>query len=156
MSYMGWIIPVSQVLRCWGNLEKLWVWIPQIMCRETWKIIQSLQLLVSHKMRSYSSVHSVCHWLLWVFVGWVIYTCFPGIGAIWGNWAQISQIMPRNTWKVIQRLQLLIQHQMKSYSYTKVIWGFSYICLMGIGALGQFGETGPKYPQITWSNTWKV
>ena len=37
------------------------------------------------------------------------------------NWAQIPQIIHSVTRKVIQSLQLLIQHQIMSYSYARVI-----------------------------------
>ena len=55
--------------------------------------------------------------------------------------------MQRDTRKVIQRLQLLIEHQMRSYFYARVIWVFSYICLVGIRALGESGKTESKYPK---------
>ena len=49
----------------WGN----WPQIPQCMCWDTWKAIQSLQLLVSRQMRPYSSV--IALWGLGC-------TCFTG------------------------------------------------------------------------------
>ena len=45
---------------------------------------------------------------------------------------------------------------MRSCSYAKLIWGFCCTCLMGVPALGQFGEMGDKYPQIIWNDMWKV
>ena len=47
---VGRVIPASQELGYWGNLGKR-VRIPKIMCKDTWKVIQSLQLLVSRQMR---------------------------------------------------------------------------------------------------------
>ena len=52
-----------------GAIQGNWVRIPQIMCRDTRKVIQSLQLLVSHQMRPYSSVRALCG---------SSYTCFTG------------------------------------------------------------------------------
>ena len=51
--------------------------------------------------------------------------------------------------KVIQSLQLQISHQMRPYSNVKAIRGSSsYTCLRVFGSLGQFWQTGPKYPKI--------
>lgn len=51
--------------------------------------------------------------------------------------------------KVIQSLQLQILHQMRPYSNVKAIRGSSsYTCLRVFGSLGQFWQTGPKYPKI--------
>ena len=60
-----------------GAIWVNWARIPQIMCRKTWKVIQSLQLLVSHQMRPYSSVRALCE---------LSYTCFTGtrvLGQFW-------------------------------------------------------------------------
>ena len=92
---VGGIIPVSQVLRYWGNLGN-WAWIPQITFRETWKVIQSLQILILHQMRPYSSAKA----LLWGEL--YLFHRYSGMRAIWGNLAQITQIMHRDTWIVIQ------------------------------------------------------
>ena len=110
------------------------------MCRDTWKVIQSLQLLVSHQVRPYSSVRTLCG---------LSYTSFtyPCIGAIWWNWAQIPQIICRDTWKVIQSLQLLVSHQMRPYSSVRALSGSSYTCFTGTQVLGQFGEFGAGYPK---------
>ena len=104
---VGWA--VSQVLGYWGNWEN-WAWIPQITCRDTWKVIQSLQILILHQMRPCSSVTA----LLWSEL--YLFHRYSGIGAIWGNLAQISQIMHRDTCKVIQSLQLRISHRISFYS----------------------------------------
>ena len=55
----------SGVEAIWGN----WARIPQIICKDTGKVIQSLQLLVLHEMRPYSSVRALCG---------SSYTCFTG------------------------------------------------------------------------------
>ena len=57
------------------------------------------------------------------------------------------QIMYRDTWKVIQSLQLLVSHQMRSYSSVIVLCGSSYTYFIGIWVLGKFRETGPEYPK---------
>ena len=93
-----------------GTIWENWARIPQITCRDTWKVIQSLQILILHQMRPYSSVKG----LLWGDL--YLFHRYSGIGAIWGNLAQISQIMHRDTWKVIQSLQLHISHQISFYS----------------------------------------
>ena len=138
---VGRIIPVSQVLRYWGNLGKLGP-NPQIMWKARTQVIQSLQFLVSHQIiRPYSSVRRT-HGLN--------YTCFTGtrvLGKFWGNWAQIPQIMCRDTWKVIQSLQLLVSHQMRPYSSVRALCGSSYTCFTGTWILGQFGETRPECPK---------
>ena len=70
-----------------------------------------------------------------------------GFWAIWGNWAPIPKIMCRDTWKVIQSLQLLVSHQIRPYSSIRALCGSSYTCFTGTRVLGQFGENGPKYPK---------
>ena len=72
---------------------------------------------------------------------------YSGIGTIWGNWARIPQITCRDTCKVILSLQLLISHQIRHYSSLKGFCGLSCNCFPGTRVLGQFGETGPKYPK---------
>ena len=115
---VGRTIPVSQILGYRGNLGKLGPNTPTNM-QEQMKSIQSLQILVSHQMRPYSSVRALCGFS---------YTCFTGIGIIWGNWARIPQITCRDTWKVIQSLQILILHQMRPYSSVKArLWGDLYL-----------------------------
>ena len=46
-----------------------------------------------------------------------------------------------------QSLQLLISHQMRLYSSAKGLCGLNYSCFSGTQVLGQFRETGPKYPK---------
>ena len=55
--------------------------------------------------------------------------------------------MCRDTWKVIQSLQLLVSHQMRPYSSVRALSGSSYTCFTGTQVLGQFGEFGPGYPK---------
>ena len=66
---------------------------------------------------------------------------------MWGNWPQILQIMCRDTWKVIQSLQLLVSHQMRPYSSVRALCGSSYTGFTGTWVLGQFGEIRPEYPK---------
>ena len=124
-----------------GAIWKNWARIPQIMCKDPWKVIQSLQLFVSQQIKLYSSVRTLCG---------SSYTCFTGtrvLGQFWGNWVQITQIMCRDTWKVIHSLQLLVSHQIRRYSSVKALCGLSYTCFTGTQVLGQFGETWPEYPK---------
>ena len=74
-----------------GAIRGNWAWIPQITCRDTWKVIQSLQILILHELRPFSSVRA----LLWG--EFYLFHRYSGIGAIWGNLAWIPQIMCRDT-----------------------------------------------------------
>ena len=87
------------------------------------KVIYSLQFHISHQLR------------------------YSGIGAIWGNWVRIPQIMCKDTGKVIQSLQLLVSHQMRPYSSVRALCGSSYTGFTGTWVLGQFGEIRPEYPK---------
>ena len=87
VKVFGWVIPVSQVLGYWGNLGKLG--------QNTQNHMQG------HKSNPKSLVHHLtsnevlhCYTYLWVFK--------TSIRAIWGNRAQIPQIMWIDTWKVIK------------------------------------------------------
>ena len=111
------------------------------MFRDTRKVIQSFQLLVSHQMRPFSS-----HCPLWVEL--YLFYRYSGIGEIWGNWTQILKITCRDTWKVIQSLQLFISHQVRLYSSVKALCGSSYTCFPGTWVLEQFWETGPEYSKL--------
>ena len=82
---------------------------------------------------------------LWVEL--YLFNRYSGTGTIWGNWAWIPQIMCRDTWKVIQSLQLLVSHQMRSYSSVKNLCGLSYTCFPDTRVLGQLEETGPEHPK---------
>ena len=121
-----------------GQFGGNWARIPQTICRNTLKVIQSLQFLISHQMRPCSSVRALCG---------LGYTCFTGIWVIWGKLGLNTQIMCRDMWKVIQSLQLLDSHQMRPYSSVRVLCGSSYTCFTGTRVLGQFGETGLEYPK---------
>ena len=94
-----------------GAIWENWARIPQITWKIIWKVIQSPQILILHQMRPYSSVKA----LLWGEL--YLFHRYSGIGAVWGSLARISRIMHRDTWKVIQSLQLLyISHQISFYS----------------------------------------
>ena len=75
-----------------GAVFRNWTWISQITCRDTWKVIQSFQILILHQMRPYSSVKA----LLWGEL--YLFHKYSGIGAIWGNLTRIPQTMHRETW----------------------------------------------------------
>ena len=111
------------------------------MFRDTRQVVQSFQLLVSHQMRPFSS-----HCPLWVEL--YLFHRYSGIGEIWGNWTQILKITCRDTWKVIQSLQLFISHQMRPYSSVKALCGLSYTCFPGTWVLEQFWGTGPEYSKL--------
>ena len=111
---VGWAITVSQVL---GTIWESWAQIPQITCKDTWKVIQSLQMFILLQMKPYSSSRP--------FLGWFIPISQAqeqlrkqalSTGAVSRNFAWIPQIMQRDTWKVIQSLQLHISHQISFYS----------------------------------------
>ena len=80
---VGRIIPVSQVLMYWGNLGKLGPNNPNHV-QGYMKSIQSLQLLVSHQMRPYSSVRALCG---------SSYTCFTGTRVL----GKFGEIRPEYT-----------------------------------------------------------
>ena len=70
------------------------------------------------------------------------------IGAIWRNWAQITQIMTRNMWKVMQSVQLHIFHQVSFYSSVRALCGLSYNCFSGTrDNLGKLGPNTPNHVQ---------
>ena len=76
---------------------------------------------------------------------------FTGIWALSdsGKLGQNTQIMFRNTWKVIHCLQFHISQQLRTDFYVKFIWGLSYTCFMSIIAI--LGKLGPK----SWVGTHK-
>ena len=122
-----------------GNLGEKGANIPKSsIYKVTQKEIQSPQLLISFQMRPYASVQA-----LWVEL--YLFHRYSGIGAIWGNWARIPQIMCKDTRKVIQNLQLFVSHQIRHYSSVRTLCGSSYTCFTGTRVLGQFGEIGPTY-----------
>ena len=72
MSYT-WFTGIWTLRAIWGNRPQ----IPQIMCRDTQKVIQSFQLYVSHWMRSYSGAKAI----------WgSSYTCFRVFGVLGVLW----------------------------------------------------------------------
>ena len=75
------------------------------------------------------------------------------------DWLKSWKIVPHE-WKLsITKNQLKkrwILQEIKLYSSARTIWQLNYTCFRVFGALGQFGETGPKYPNglgYTESNT---
>ena len=71
---------------------------------------QKCQMEHSHQMMMpYSSVKAIYGAKLYLF------QYIWGIGANWGDWAQIPPIIGTNTQKVIHSVKLHISHQMKPY-----------------------------------------
>ena len=61
-----WYLGIGVV---WGNQAQM----PQISCRNTSKVIQSLQIIISHQMRPYSSVKALCGLSCTCFTGtWIL------------------------------------------------------------------------------------
>ena len=137
---VGRITPVSQVLRYWGNLGKLGPNTPNHVQGHLQSILKSLA-------PCFDSNETLLQCQGPVRAELYLFYRYSGIGAISGNWSWIPQIMSRVTWKVMQRLQIRISHQMKPYSSVKALCGLSYTCFTDTRVLGQFGETGPKYPK---------
>ena len=119
------------------------VQIPLNQVQSHTKRIQSLQLLISRQ---------IVKWDLTLVsrlsIGQIIpFHRYSGIDAILWNWARISQIMCRNTWKVIQSLHLLDSHQVRPCSSVTTLCGLTYTYFTGTRVFGKFEETGPKYPK---------
>ena len=66
---------------------------------------------------------------------------------MWRNWPQILQIMCRDTWKVIQSLQLLVSHQMRLNLVSGPSVGKTVPVSQLLGYWGQLRETGPEHPK---------
>ena len=119
-----------------GNLGN-WAQVPQIMWKYIPKVIHSLQLHVSHQMRSYSCQdHLTIE--LHLFFGYL------GIRAILEKSAQTPLIKYRVTQKEIQSLQVLISHQMRPYASVRALREFSYTCFTDTRVLGNLGKLGPN------------
>ena len=126
-----------------------WAWIPQIMCRDTWRIIQSFQLLVSHQIRPCFSVMVVCR---------LSYTCSTGTQVL-GQFGETRLEYPKscagrheNQSKVLSSLFL-------------INWDLTLVpkpLLVELYLVHRYSEIGaiwgnwPQIPQITCRNTWKV
>ena len=81
---VGRIIPVSEVRRYWGSLGKLGPNTPNHV-QGHMKVIQSLQLFVSHQIRPNSSVRALCG---------LSYTCFTG-SQVLGQFGEIGPEYPK-------------------------------------------------------------
>ena len=97
------------------------------------KVIQIVKFHISHQMKSYSSVKTICG---------SSYTCFSmfGVGASWGDWTQIASIIGTNTQKVIHGVKLHISHNetlLKCKGHLRV--NLYLIC--EFAEMGQVGET---------------
>ena len=134
---MCWVITVLQVLEVWGNSGKLGSNVPNHVHGH----IKSTSKASTPHLTSNEAL------FLKVIYGFS-YTCLVGIqalGQFWEKGPEYPQIIMEQHMKKIQSLQLHISHQIKLYSSVKALSVLSYPCFTVIWALGQFGETGPKY-----------
>ena len=100
---VGRAIHVSQVLGYWGNLGKLG--------RITPNQVQGHMKSNPESSAPYFTTNETSLWSqgpLWVEL--YLFPRYSGVGAIWENWAQILQIMSRDTQKVIESFQHHISH----------------------------------------------
>ena len=123
-----------------GAIWRNWVWIPQIMCRNTWKVIQSLHPLVSHQMRLYSRIRTFCG---------LSYTSFTCIGVFLQFWETAPKYPKRCTGTHEKLLKVFS-------SLFQIKWDFNLklerstgwaIPFTGMHILEKFWETVPKYPK---------
>ena len=133
ISFEGWFTPFLVYLGHWGisgNLRPN----TQIYGR----VIQSAKLHISHQMEPYSSVKVIC------LVKLYLLKYILGIGASWGDSAQILSIIGTNTQKIIHSVKLHISHQMERYLSVKAMWRSTYtyfVYLWNCGTLGKFSPT---------------
>ena len=119
--------------------------------RETQKIIQSLELHISHQMMPCSNAKSIWRLSLTCFkVSWAL----GHLGKLSPNRAQIPQIMTREAQQIINSLQLIISHQVSPYLSLMTIRVLSLTCSRAFGPLVQFVENGPQRALNT-GNHWK-
>ena len=81
-----------------------------------------------------------------VRVGLYLFYSTWDIWAIWENWVQILQIMSRNTWKVIQNLEALLDWQ--SHLSIEFDLLFSIVSIMTL-----WEKLGPKTSDLWLGNT---
>ena len=125
-------------IRALEQFGKLGSKYPQIKWRDTWKVIQCLQLHISHQI-SFTIESRPCE-------GWVIPVLVLGqFGETWSNYTKPYL----ETQKVMQSFQHHISHWMRPYSSAKAIWGLSYTCFRVFGVLVQFRETEPQCPNFS-------
>ena len=114
----------------WGNLAE----IPQIMGRDTKKFIESVKFQISHQMKSYWSVKTICR---------SSYTCF----------SIFAELGPKyhKSWAPIHRKSFVVLnstiHIKWSCTHLKSIWGSIYTCSCAFAKLGQVREIWHKYPK---------
>ena len=77
------------------------------------------------------------------------HNCFTGTSVL-GQFGKLGSNVPNHVHRHIKSTSKSSTPHLTSNEalFLKVIYGFSYTCLMGIQALRQFWETGPEYPQI--------
>ena len=109
------------------------------------------QLWSCEETQKYSKVFSSTFYIKWDIcsyvkaIGGLSYTYFTGI---WvpsnlGKLGQNTQIMFKDTWKVIHRIQFHISHQLRADFYVKFLWDLSY--RESLGNFGKFGQIlGPR------------
>ena len=104
---------------------------PKLLSQVQTEKFQGLQLHISHQMRPWSYVK-----VMWrLRQGPLRFFCKYLTSKQFGeSGPKYSQLMCCEIWKIIQSLQFHISHQMKPYSSAQIIWGLSYIYLMGIWA----------------------
>ena len=136
---VGRVIPASQELGYWGNLGKR-VRMPKIMCKDIWKVIQSLQLLVSRQMRPYSSVKALCG---------SSYTCFTGARVL-GQSGESGSKSPKSYAKTHEKQSKVFSSLFHiKWDFTLVSGpsvGWSILVSRVLGYWSNFGKVAPNTP----------
>ena len=120
--------------------------------RETQKIIQSLQLHISHQMMPCSNAKSIWRLSLTCFK---VFWALVQLGKLTPNQAKIPQIMFREAQEIINSLQLIISHQVRPYLRLMTIRGSSLTCSSAFGSLARFVENELQRVSNT-TNYWKT
>ena len=130
------VLCICEIRSNWGNLAE----IPQIMGRDTQKVIQSVKFQISHQMKPYSSVKTICG---------SSYTCF----SILGELGEVGEIGPNyhRSWAPIHRKSFIVLNSTFHFKWSrtrlKSIWGSIYICSCVFAKSGQIREIWHKYPK---------
>ena len=139
---VGWVIPVSQVLRYWGILGKL--------CPST---LNHLQRHTKSNPKT-SSPHLTLNEVLLLCQGHLRVQLYLSYGylsvrAIWGKLGQNTPnhvyIHTKSNPKFSASHYTLNEFLLKCQG----IWGLIYTCFRVFGVLGLFRETGPQYPNFS-------
>ena len=145
----GRVSPVLRYLGHYCNLEKLGpnvAQILQIMVKETWQVIQSLQFIISHHLISYSNPKAI--W--WsTFISFMVFGTlvqFEEIGPKWGPNSAIHgygdmKSNPKFSADHLSSNDALL----KSKSHLRVDF-YKFYGIWGISAIwGNWDQMGPKY-----------